>query len=472
MWSKIKQNWILVLIFILATALRLFAVEQRFYFGIDEEYQSLLGLSLIKDFHLVWIGTSQSNTGFYLGPGMVYLHALLLYLSRLNPLILAYSASLVGILVVFVLSYITSQIFDKKGVLIALLIYAFSSFILFYDRRFWNPTFIPLLSLLFFLAINFSKKQPLYYLLLAGLLGLTLHVHASLFVFFPVVLTELSIRAKAGKKIASPKIFFWSLTIFVLTCSPLIVFDFVHNFDNLRTPLRILQSAGTLAPGKMLIDHIQVMAQTLLNFLVPAKLPSIINLVLILLLLIGNCYYFTRKKGAGERIVSLIVAWYFFWLLFFPGTINDYYYLGILPYEAMVIAFFLRKVDYRILALMLVIFFYSNVNFFLNNSFSGGLKVKRELILKVNRVVLKRPFRLSTTHDYLYFGGWRYLFEAYGNTPVQSQADGMFGWIYSTEISSKTPAVEVVISENNLIPEGRIHRTIKRYPFTAYVIKE
>jgi len=44
-------------------------------------------------------------------------------------------------------------------------------------------------------------------------------------------------------------------------------------------------------------------------------------------------------------------------------------------------------------------------------------------------------------------GGWRYLFKAYGKTPDASYADKYFGWIYSDEIKSNQPKLNVIISE-------------------------
>ena len=65
--------------------------------------------------------------------------------------------------------------------------------------------------------------------------------------------------------------------------------------------------------------------------------------------------------------------------------------------------------------------------------------------------VKNRPFTLETygrdPRQYHPYGGWRYLFKAYGQTPVKSFADDHFSWIYPDEISDTKPVYKVIISE-------------------------
>ena len=92
-----KKNLMIgFVIFLIALSLRVYRLESRYQFGLDEEYQATLAMTIVDDFHPIWIGVSASDTGFYLGPYWTYLTALLLKISNGDVLITAYFAALVG----------------------------------------------------------------------------------------------------------------------------------------------------------------------------------------------------------------------------------------------------------------------------------------------------------------------------------------------------------------------------------------
>lgn len=471
-WSKIRQNHWLILSFLFIFILRFVQVGERFHFGIDEEYQSLLGLSLIKDFRPIWIGTSQADTGFYLGPGFVYLHALLLKLSNLDPLILAYSASLLGFLIAVALYYTTRQLFNSRVALISLIIYAGSAFILTFDRRFWNPSPIPLISILFFWAYQKSLNDSRWYVLIALLLAGSFHVHASLLIYLPITIYIILTRLKKKSFNITFKTGLLSLIVFLALYFPLIVFDVVHNFDNLLTPVRLLSRAGSSFEPGLMFRHLQIMISTLANFILFINLASIFRIAVFLILVIINIHFLLTAKGLANKILKIIQTFYFIMFLFYPGTINDYYYLGWLPFQAIVLAQLMCKLKLLPLVMLLLVYISVNTAVFVNRPLSGNLLAKKALVQKVSRYLDSRPFYLETDRDYLYFGGWRYLFEAYGQKPAASQADSMFGWIYPTEISSQKPRLKVIVSENKvkLLKESKI--TITSKPFTANILKD
>ena len=474
-WQKGSEKFILIIIFLLIFFLHFWKVGELFYFGIDEEYQSLLALSIIKDFHVIWIGLSAANTGFYIGPGLVYVHSLLLWLSKLDPIILAYSASTISFLTLIVLFLVVKHLFDKKTAIITSVIYSFSSFILSYDRRFWNSTFVPITTILFFLSLVKSQKNPRWYILTAALLGFSFHINASLFIFIPILLVIMYNRLINCTHKKNLKISFFtivsSLIVFIMIYSPLIVFDFVHNFDNLKTPIRMLQNIGKEIGGLSFYSNLQTMQSTLTNFWYMDSLPQIISLVIFLCSLTLIILFILRKKTFQEKILAIIIGFYLFVFMFYPGKILDYYYLGFFPFFAIVVSLFLKRFNYIILLLLGFIFVVNSfVNLF-NWPINSGLATKKELIKKTVSVIGNDSFYLETNQDYLYFGGWRYLFEAYGKRPASSQADTMFGWIYPKEISSEKPELKVIISTNKIQPKEKILKTIVEGSYLSYIVK-
>jgi hypothetical protein len=460
---------LLVIIFTISFFLRFYQVPERFFFGIDEEYSSLLALSIIKDFHIIWIGLSAANTGFYVGPGVIYIHSLLLWLSHLDPIILAYTASIVSIIFLFIFYFIVKGLFNKRIAIISTTVYSLSSFVVSYDRRFWNSTFVPITVILFYLSLVKSAKNPLWYISTAILLGISFHINASLFVFIPIIVTVIIWRiihkpistnfntspSRSVNQFQSISTYFISFVSFLLIYSPLIVYDFVHNFDNLKTPFRILHNIGKNSQDNFFISHLQTILNTINNFLmIPNPWIIIKFIVLIILFSLFINFYITNSLKGKHPILTIIVFYYLVMFLFYPGKILDYYFLGFLPFLSIIIAYYLKKLTSTILIILGIIYITISINNFLKSPFDNGLAYKKELIKKTIKVISNNSFYLDTYQVYLYFGGWRYLFEAYGKKPVSSQADSMFGWIYQKEISSEIPNLKVIISDNNIRPSS------------------
>ena len=503
--KKILNNKVIfVVVLFCFVFLRFLKVPELFYFGIDEEYQSLLALSIIKDFHVIWIGLSAANTGFYIGPGLVYLHSFLLWLSKNDPIILAYTASLIGVITAIVLYFVVKNLFNQKTALLSSILYALSSFVIVYDRRFWNSTLVPLTTILFYYALVKFKKNSRWIIFIAFLLGLSFHIHASLFIFIPIVLIAIfrnivkhppSLRSGhlpnqgfgvqnpvpsrlAGtgtwvmKKIKVGKLYLLiSAAVFLIVYSPLIVFDLVHNFDNLKTPLRMLKGLGKSGGGSMIVDNIITLKTTLSRFWLNFNQPELLSIVLFIVSITLLILFILKRKNYQERILSVILGFYCLMFVFYPGKVLDYYYLGFLPFFAIVCGRFFEKINNYFLLVFIGIFAVANSVVVLNRPIDEGLAVKKELVVKTMSVVNNRSFSLDTNQKYLYFGGWRYLFEVYGKKPDQSQADEMFGWIYPKEISQEKPELRVIIADAEISIKEKLITVIKSGIYRAYVFE-
>jgi GT2 family glycosyltransferase len=467
-WNK---NVLTLVLFLVIFLLRFWQVPQRFFFGIDEEYQSLLALSIIKDFHVIWIGLSAANTGFYIAPGFVYLHSFLLWISKLDPIILGYAASVISFITIVIFYFVVKHLFDKKTALITTLIYAFSSFVMSYDRRFWNSTFVPLTVILFFLSLVKSEKNPWWYVVTAILLGVSFHIHASLFIFLPIVFCVLMYRIFIAKQKVPSIIYHLSSIIFLIIYSPLIVFDFVHNFDNLKTPLRMIAQFGKEGRGHSFLQHLQTIQSALQQFWSSDSFSSLVNYSLLILIIIILIWFFFKKKNGVEKLLSLIVLFYASMFLFYPGTLLDYYFIGFFPFFSIVIALFLKEFYRFSLIALVALFILPNSVAFLQSSVDGNLESKKIAIQKTIRTLGNKSFYLETTEPYVYFGGWRYLFEAYGKKPAASQADEMFGWIYPKEISNEKPKIKVLITANpKFQPSQTVIKKITSKSYAVFIL--
>ena len=166
-----------------SVVLRFWHIGQNFIFDIDTEYQSLFGATLLKHFHILWIGVSAGNIGYYLGPGLVYLTAILLWFTKGDPISLAYFASSVGVVTSVSTYYIANRLYGRKTALIAFCLYGFSAFIISYDRRYW-PIGIPLIALWIFYSLEQAKTNTRWLIFASLLIGASYHIHLSLLFFW------------------------------------------------------------------------------------------------------------------------------------------------------------------------------------------------------------------------------------------------------------------------------------------------
>ena len=482
--NVLKSNIWIILLFTLIIFLHFYKVGGWFFFGIDEEYQSLLALAQIKDFHPIWIGLSAANTGFYVGPGLVYLHAILLWISHGDPIILAYAASTVGVITAVVFYFIVKSLFNKKVALITTALYSCSTFVVNYDRRFWNSTLVPLVAILIYWTLVKLQKDKRYLILLAFLLGCIFHIHASLFLYIPIILyfAVMSLRAKPAQRAergnpvtnssnSSHTPFFLtplfiilnSLFIFLLIYSPLLIYDLVHNFDNLKTPLRMLTQVQGFNGGLSFPQHWQTFIQTISHFWINnLNHPFHQNIIAYLSILIIFIFLFKIKKP-HENILATIIFIYLVMFFLFPGTILEYYYLGFFPFFSLIIALFLNTFNQKIYLPFLIIIILCNCLLFINQNPASGLASQKKLVIKTTKLLNQQPYYLDTVENYLYFGGWHFLFTVYGQKPTRSRADDHFGWIYPDEINSQPVKKKVVVTTVEYVIKGEKPNNIVQY---------
>ena len=463
---KINKKSLHYIIFIgiilLAIFSRFWKLYNFFTFNFDEEYQALLAWEQVKHLHKIWIGVSASNVNYYLGPGFTYLNALLFYINK-DPVILGIFGSMFGIVTLISLYYVVSRLFSKNAALFSVAFYTGSLFLNFFDRRFWNDTPIVFISLWLFYGLMKVAKNTAWLIWIMFLMGVVLHVHLSLLAFWPVILITVFVNIRKIKL----KTWLLSLVVFLFITFPLLVFDFVHNFDNMLMPVRYLQKFfSSTHEGSFTVGWNQLLnTLSRLWYIRPCSnvqdeiqsgvhgqitgtvLPiSLFSLVIIVWLIIKS----VKKKS--YQILSLSMISFLIVYLFYPGAVVAYFLLGFMALFVISVGLFFSKIPKYISIPIMTMFILVNLYSLLTlQQEQFGLLTRKHLIQKIMPVVGNKSFYLETrTTDgrkYHSAGGWRYLFKAYGRTPAQSHADDFFGWIYQNEISKEKPEIRVIISE-------------------------
>lgn len=394
-----KLTWFTLLILGCALFLRLYQIPQRFIFDIDTQYQVLYAQTIVRDFHIIWIGVSASNIGYYLGPGLTYLTALLMWISS-DPVVLGYFASLVGVLTLLSVWFVVKKLFGDKAALIAATLYGFTPIIVNYDRKFW-PIFVPLVAVWMTYAFVRSAKNYRWLILATILIGLSFHIHLSLMLFIPFYIFTF-FRTKA---IVNVKFLILNLFIYFLLTSPLLVFDFVHNFDNLLTPLRFIQNMGK-------------------GTAVPHAFPWMFAGGAVLCVALWKIY-----TKPAMRWVLVILATICLAFTVYPGPMQEYYLVVLFPFVAIAVGFILHKLPNQILAAWILVFAVWGSMSFIKTNNPRRLEVKKQTITKVCKTITK-PYYLEIGGDKRDYEGWYYLMSVYCRQPDRSDADAMFGWLY------------------------------------------
>jgi 4-amino-4-deoxy-L-arabinose transferase-like glycosyltransferase len=487
-----------------------------FAFGFNEEYQASLAKSIVNDFHPIWIGVSAAHLDFYTGPLFTYFTAFWLYVSGGDPLITSYVSAGIGIISCMLVFWLGRLVFNYWTAITAAILYAASPLLVFYDQKYWNPTPNTLLSLIVIISTVLAQKNRWWWAVFFACFSLIFHADLAA---GPVVIPGLWLFIKQIRLIPK-RVILWSLSVFLLIYSPLLVFDYHHNFSNLTTPFRLGGVIKDIDNSASLGNHALVLANSVsrlwyLNFnpeatdeslatcdplpfglgrvhrnypnnrTIPGTEFQFITVLLCAIYLSLICF----DKEWNVRFLGWVVIVFLTLFMFFPGGTFEYYLLTIYPLLLFLPGYLYTKVTgwprLTIIVWVIIVVVLGIISI-LTAKAEYGLSVKKELIAEVSMVTQKRPFELWERGQCHGLEGWRYLFRAYGQVPVKASIDSTLGWIYPNEISSNPKSeVQVVIVESRypmrleslhpLESTGTLNESIKllkvitKGGFTAYV---
>lgn len=490
------------LVILLAAFLRFYNLNELYLFTIDEEYLTTFAQTIVEDFHVLWIGMSISN-GFYLGPLLIYITAFFLSISGNNPIFLAYVAAGLGVLSALLVFLIGRAMFGYKVGLISSLLYAAMPLIVFFDQRYWNDTPVIFLSLLMLFSIFKAQSRPFWWIVFAASIGFMFHSHLSI---FPYLFIAAFFFFKQFRKIPK-KIIALSFAVFLAFYSPLLVFDYFHNWDNLSLPLRLIRGQHTVSSEGSLSDRSQVLFQTFsrvfylspnalsvdenhwgctslskngvptevdktsTHSVPPIWLSTVFGGVLIFYLINKKTWKKPERKILAVSALSLVAAF----LLFSTGAL-EYYLLGLFPlllFIPAILIFDLPRFFQKFGVIVVIILVGLGIFTVLNTNASLGIGPQREIVRDVMQIVGNNSFELKELGGCRGYAGWRYLFFAFGKAPDKASIDSTYGWLYPGKISTGPTTYSVIIVESRALPNvnypGAVE--IKKGGFKAFVLR-
>lgn len=482
MWKKIKHHspkLLLISILCIAFFLRLYKAGSWLTFGMDQEYEYLIVRNIVSLKHFPAIGVNASDTGLYLGPFFLYFSAIPYILFSGNPIGGTITASLISVFVCWLIFKIGKSMYSFQAGIFGSLIYGGSMLVTFYDRQFWNPTPVPLFSLLigFFIYQIFRHKDK-YLIYLAIIFGIALQCHLSLLIFLPLLIFALWIRRKSIPK----RTVLLSLIFFILLQFPVIFFEFKHNFTNSRSLIQLISHSGTntVSPTTVL-ERNSLFISTLGRFFSlplasdlflesgqcqemssyradgypPATVAVVFSLVIVLYL-----FFKDRKREFGNNgfndewslktTAGLILSTLFF-VEFYPREIFEYYFLFFFPWLALILGWSLSMIwkirsGKKAVLSILSIFIIMNFLSLLSASYSFSFDDKMKSIQFAKRYIDNRNYSLESVGECPRYGGYRYLFGHFIHQPVHSYMDSYFSWLYQDTLTGNKPEYIVLLS--------------------------
>lgn len=485
------KKWAIWIILLLGAFLRLYFEPQNMMFTADESYLSYIAQTIIKDFHIIWIGWSALGFNLYLGPFWIYFISPFLLISGGDPLVLGYLSSLLGVVTIYLIYWFGKNVFNHTVGLTAALLYAALPLTVFYDQKPYPPA-VPLLSMIIAISLYKTDKNKLWWIIFAAAYGAVFHIHLSLILTLFVAIYWF-ISQKFKSKI---KMFLFSLIAFFTMISPLVMFDYFHNFSNIKAPIRAINMAKQKETEPFLVNHFDVFFGSLgrIWYLGPGRqagdeiIPSCRNnpystttkppAVFSLLGIVLYFMFILKKdfwRDKNKRLLSLLSLSFVLPFIFIP-VINpvEYYLLGFFPlYYLMVPAVIsnFRPKFQKLSLLMLIFFVILGITTIFSAKSDFGLTAKKSLVQKTINEVGHKTYHLSSEGGCQSVGGWRYLFVSYGQAPSSSKDDLSFGWLYKDELSDKKPEYKVLIidtrSNYNVSPDYK--KEIKAGGFSAFI---
>mgnify|MGYP001605311348 CR=1 FL=1 len=486
-----KHRIIIFIIFLstYAILLRFHNLSNSYIFGFDEEYYATYAWTLVSDPHPIWIGGSASFLDYYLGPYFTYFTAFLLWISRGDPLFTGYIAGIVGTITSIAIFFVGWRFFNLTTGIAASLLYAGLPMTVFYDQKYWNPMFVPIIVLVIFTSLMLVKKSPWWWLLFTGAVGAIFNTDLA-----PLPLSLIGIiYFIKGKYWLNKKIVLSCTLVFLLFYWPLLVFDYNHNFSNLtvlsRYKKQVKQSGAKFDPKGKYLSFLNTMGRywylregrpnadelnISCNSQKTSPSPWLSSLSIILFLSFLTVSFMSKKEAYKILSYFLVVSFGFY--VIYTGGAFEYYLLMFITLFTFIPAILIGHLNVKLKPffwILILIILALGFNTVFNSSDKFGLGAKKRLIEKVMGEVGNNNFSIEDMGVCHTYEGWRFLFKAYGKTPTKSFTDKHLAWMYPKEVKNDIITYEVFLSQWGVIPDKNMigYTKIEEGGFSAYVKK-
>lgn len=401
-------------------------------FEFDQEYAANFAYSVLKVYPIQLIGQGLSVQGLFMGPLYFYYLTPFYALSGLHPLGGAVGSVVLGLITVSAYFFIIRKIFGTVAGLIAA---SFRALLISQIQGDWGtvPAFSSDLLVLatWYCFYKYWHGEKKYLVGVGFIFGLYTSIHPILFPLYFVFILLLVIK----KSLPKIKTALLGLTAFFIPLLPLIIFEYLHNFLEVKMLFQVSTGSGMVEPINIerFITHLKSVVYEPYRALGTSFIPKDIfigSVILVSLLLI------IKRIGFWKDIFHpvLLLATYGVFLLYYtllPAHVPEYYFTAptvlTLIYLAASLSLLTKKTYTKIfLVCFLGIVFYSNMHLLQlrwNNPSPSALANKDAI---VQQIVQKQSKNGEFYVSYIKVPGWNfgfdYLFKYYGYIPQTREA--------------------------------------------------
>jgi hypothetical protein len=329
--SSIFPTIILSFIVFVGLAVRIYRLPEIAVFGPDQEFAAEFARSVLQVYPMQLIGQGLSFQGLFMGPLYFYYLVPFFALSRLHPIGGYIGSIMLGLVTILCYFYVIKKIFGTRAALIATSLRALL-FVYIQADLLMTPAFSgDLVALLTWYGFyHYWRGHTRYLLLLGFLFGLYTSFHPILFPFYVVFVVLVILK----RKLPSVKLAFLSLLLFLAPISPLLLFEYWHDF--LEVKLLLAMGSNTRVSPEIqqtLMTYIGVLYD-LPRMLFGPGLARHTQLLFWISFITAVFIFFKRKKDFGEKsfhliTMAIIPVVFVLWYTFLPKPAPPYYFLGI-----------------------------------------------------------------------------------------------------------------------------------------------
>lgn len=393
------------------------------------------------------LGPRSSAGDFYMGPFYYYLIMPFLFLTNFDPVGPAIMVALFGVATVLLIYKVGKDLIDRETGLFAAGLYSVATTVLSYSHSSWNPNVLPFFSLLMMYLVYIfvkEKKSWKYYFTIGILLGLCLQLHYLSLLLGAIIFIYIFLMTE-HKKLKIIEIIKKYLSIIagmLLSLSPLILFEFLHDFLNTKGIIAFLfgntvnYSTNNNYFQIVGIVFFRIFARILDNFPAPSDPLKITNPNVIfiwglfaVILAIASCWVLFKHRS--KNVYLLFGCWLFvsiFLLGFYKKEIFDYLFTFIFPLPFLFTGSLLSyiyhksKKNYIYALVSILLFIVIAVLNLINNQFRLEPNNQKNQAKLISQFVISKTNNMPYNFALLSKGNsdqaYRYYLEILGHSPV------------------------------------------------------